>query len=559
MQPDELPADGAGSRGLGIAALIVALLPPLAAVWLVPGFGTQDGPAHLYNARILLDSLGGGDSPFGDTYRVRPDPLPNWAGHLATMAALSALPTDVADKAMISLTLVGFAGALAWLRWRVAGWAGMPTAAFFAAILGMNVVWLWGFSGFLLGACLFPITLGLWWDGRDRFGPGRALALAGLMVVGYACHLVSLGLTVAGVIGLAVVTPGAHRKARDGWTALGLTPVLPLAVIYKGLTRQAGPLRPDWQHLSRWRTPSAWLDQLGWVDPISLASKATAPFAGAPSKWYGLVTPALWTAIGLALLIGSTWAWRDRDESLARRGWLAVAVVLILGGLLGPDSLGTSHGHYLPQRILLLGLAALVPWLALDSRGLARRLGTAALVVAWAIQSATVWDYARHSRQVVGEVRAVRSELAPRDRIATLLIDPTTKFRANPLLHADNWLGLEGGRVIWNNYEAAHYYFPVQFRPGIERPSPLELEEISLMRDDHEARATRWERLLREHGQSIDALVVWGREPRLDAINARWFGPGRRMVGGRVRIYRRAGVTSSSSSARRGTPSPPRP
>ncbi len=39
---------------------------------------------------------------------------------------------------------------------------------------------------------------------------------------------------------------------------------------------------------------------------------------------------------------------------------------LVVLGLVAPDTLGVKHGHFLPQRIVLLGLVALVPWLDLE-------------------------------------------------------------------------------------------------------------------------------------------------------------------------------------------------
>src|SRR5690606_10026409 len=142
----------------------------------------QDGPAHLYNAKILLASLAD-DSPYSGAYQVRWRPLPNWAGHLALVGLMGAGASPwVADRVVMSLTLLGLAGGVVWLRWRVRGWASMPGIALLAALLAMNVTWMLGFSSFLLGACLFPITLGVWWAGRDRPGPARAAAVAGLLV-----------------------------------------------------------------------------------------------------------------------------------------------------------------------------------------------------------------------------------------------------------------------------------------------------------------------------------------------------------------------------------------
>ncbi len=47
------PRSTSHSRIRGLAFLIAALAPALAAIWAVPWFVTQDAPAHVYNAEIL--------------------------------------------------------------------------------------------------------------------------------------------------------------------------------------------------------------------------------------------------------------------------------------------------------------------------------------------------------------------------------------------------------------------------------------------------------------------------------------------------------------------------
>ena len=202
----------------------MALAPALAAVWTVPWFVTQDGPAHVYNAQILAWSFDP-QSPFRSAYTIQWKPIPNWVGQLVLAGLVAALPAWVADRIMISLTLVGFASALLWLRWRVAGGRGLAGPALLAALLAMNFAWLFGFTSFMLGSCLFPITLGVWWSGRDRLRQphGRYSAL---LVLGYFCHLVSVGLTAVGLVVLSVASPlksgsGGPDLATPAGTNLG--------------------------------------------------------------------------------------------------------------------------------------------------------------------------------------------------------------------------------------------------------------------------------------------------------------------------------------------------
>jgi hypothetical protein len=168
------PSPKRGIWGLGI--LVVALIPALAAVWTVPGFVTQDGSAHVYNARILASSWDPG-SPFRDVYTIQWQPIPNWAGHLALASLVAILPARSADRIMISLTLIGLGAAILWLRVRIAGTRHLPVAAVLAALLAMNITWLLGFTSFLLGAGLFAMTLGFWWPNRDQVAPGRIAGL----------------------------------------------------------------------------------------------------------------------------------------------------------------------------------------------------------------------------------------------------------------------------------------------------------------------------------------------------------------------------------------------
>ena len=501
------------ARRWGLAALALALLPSLAAVWSVRWFVTQDGPAHLYNARILADA-GREGSPLREFYRVRWQPLPNWAGHLALLGLVETFPPATANAVATSATLVGLAAAVVWLRWRVRGWQGMTLAGPLAVMLALNVAWLLGFTSFLLGACAFALTLGVWWGGRDDFGPGRSAALAAWIVAGYACHPVSLGLTVVGLLALAASTPcAAGKPQRWTWTLLGMAPLIPLGLYYRGvMSRDGGGLAPAWGHLRDPLTLASWSSQAGWVDPISLASKVVVPFAAGSGPGKALLAPVLWLTAALGIWAVASLA---AGPTAGRRGWWLLAALLIAGGIVCPDTLGASHGNYLPQRVVLLGLVALVPALNLDGSRWPAWAGAAALVVALAVQTAFVWEYALHSDRIARTFERAAPAVGRGRRVATLLVGIQGRFRPNPLLHVDNLLGVEGRNILWSNYEARHYYFPVQFRPGLAHPDPAEFEAIALLDDprDAEQRRMRWRDLVDRDRDAIDVVVAWDSGP----------------------------------------------
>jgi hypothetical protein len=572
------------ARAIGIATLVLAITPAVAAIWYVPTFVTQDGPAHLYNAQVLARSFDP-DSPFRPYFSVRWQPLPNWAGHLALMGLASTFPPRVADRLMTSATFLLFVCATAWLRYRVVGWRGMPLSAHFAGLLGLNVAWLFGFTSFLLGAALFPITLWVWWDGRDRDErlARRSLGLAALMVLGYFCHLISLGLTALGLVVLEASTPGRNRRSRALCTGVGLLPLIPLGALYLSVMRQGGGIGPEWKHLGHFASPIGWVRQLSWVDPISIARRDVAPLLDIPaSRWLAVCAPVGWFLLSLGLLaVSSVLAKRvwvplvvlDQraamaedtgrvrpvapvysDQELASnsggdsqripnrvtnsstiRGWWILAALLLIGGIVAPDTLGASHGEYLQQRIVLLGLVALVPLLPAEpSRTRLGRLALIAMAVAWLLQTAFVWDYAFTSERTAGAIARASPVVGTRQRVIVMLSRTRVKFRANPLIHADGLLGAGSENILWNNYETRHYYFPVRFREGLRHPDPFELEQISL--SEQPDRAARWERVLEQYHDLADVIVVWGVDPAIDAVTEKWFTPVFRA--GKVRVYR---------------------
>jgi len=552
------------------------LLPVLIAVWTVPGFSTQDGPTHLYNAWILSRSFEP-DSPYQAYYQVRWQPLPNWAGHLALAGLVKVVSPRTADRIMITMTLEGFAVALVWLRWKVRGGEAMLSACLLIVSLAPNFLWLLGFTSFLLGCCLLPITLGVWWSARDHLGGGRLVALAVLVVLGYFCHLVSLGLTAAGLGVLALFAP-AQDRARAGWenrfrrmgrTAASLLPLVLLGSVYMRLSRQGGPMNPLWTNLTGSDVATTWGARLGWVDPVTLSRKVVLPFTERTSALFAAFAPVVWLCLAvLCWLVGSIVASLTEktrvDESQhlleqpapaqrvasrqTRSVWLFYGVLMLLGGILGPDSLGSGHGEYLAQRLVLLGLAAMVPAFDIPLATRWGRLAAGCLLVAIGLQTVIVWDYAFHCKQTAGQFIGA-SELVGRDqRIAPLLTGIRSRFRANPLLHADSWLGVGTGNILWSNYEARYYYFPVQFRPGLDRTDPKDFERLSLSSDPRpgETCMRLWEQILSRHGGSIDRVVAWKSDPLLEAITGRWYD----LVAerGDVRVFAPRGPGTSSET-----------
>jgi hypothetical protein len=332
-----------------------------------------------------------------------------------------------------------------------------------------------------------------------------------------------------------------------------MLPLLALGLIYLRLSRQGGAMHPVWENLGDPLTLRGWVARLGWVDPVSIARKALLPFTDRTGPAFVLLTPVIWLVLaGVIAAIADLASGTRRmgsvaDESVddcgsgevrrTRLVWLAFGALLMVAGLLGPDSFGSGHGEFLPQRLVLLGLTALVPALALDLKRWSGRLMAVSLVAALCLQTTLIWDHALYSKRTAGQFIRAADRVGQHQRVATVLIGIKSRFRANPLLHADSWLGIEGDNILWSNYETRHYYFPVRFRPELDRPEAFAFEKIALDTDPR-AGATAcglWQQVLDQHIGTIDKVVVWGSDPALDEITRRWCQL--ESAGGDVRVF----------------------
>ena len=95
-------------HGEGVLFWALAFL-YLVPVWVYRYVPTQDGPSHLDNAQILKD-LGNSVAGYEAYFEIRADPIPNWTSHLLLAGMLYVVPPLLAEKLLVSLYILGFAG-----------------------------------------------------------------------------------------------------------------------------------------------------------------------------------------------------------------------------------------------------------------------------------------------------------------------------------------------------------------------------------------------------------------------------------------------------------------
>lgn len=454
--PIRRPSDPVWERVLFTALVSLCVAP----IWTVRFFPTTDGPAHVYNAGIILDLLTGLDhvSRFAQYFELHPRPVPNWIGHAVLAVLLTVFPPAAAEKLLVSGYVVLLLGGLRYLVRSVkpgGGWL---------AFLGLPLVYHWplqmGFYNFSYGLALFLVAIGFWWRRRAGLTLRGVFGLNAVLLLCYFSHIVPHVLALAAIAVLWLV--GVRRRAgrRDTLTVLALAPQLALTLWFVwaqgGRVAQVGdrPFDVTWPYLRR--------------------LEVLCTFSG-DQIWFGVAVASLFGAL-IVLTVLKENVCREGGRLRLRcgevDGFLLLAILLAVVYFVAPDAL--SGGNLLQGRLSLFPYLALIPWFS------ARwgKPGTA--VILGLLTLATLWNahvQARWYRLLERETQTFLDglEAVPRDaRIVALLFDRTGPAeRVAVLSHTIGYAALERRLLDWDNYEARTNYFPVRFKPTVAPASMM--------------------------------------------------------------------------------------
>ncbi len=118
---------GTHLEAVGFWYLAAAYLLP---VWAFAYLPTQDGPSHLANAELILH-YGASTAGAEAFFEFRSECIPNWISHLLLAGLLALFPPLIAEKLLVTLYVLGFAGGFRYFlgsfgpRCRPLSWMGL--------------------------------------------------------------------------------------------------------------------------------------------------------------------------------------------------------------------------------------------------------------------------------------------------------------------------------------------------------------------------------------------------------------------------------------------------
>lgn len=487
----ERPELATGRRDDFILLVLTAAM--LVPVWLVAYFPSQDGGSHLETASVLFHY--GGDSVFRQYYDLNLKLGPNWVVTVLLGGLMLVTSPAVAEKIFVSGYVLLFAAGL-----RMALGAIRAESRWLAG-LGLLLVYNFplhmGFYNFCLSLALLMVVLGVFLSRHPRWTILSTLVMAGLSLLLYLCHPVSLVIGTA-IIGVVAVWPWPERPWRKPRALLApLLALLPaLALLATFLTREGSDL-----------SGGASRREMRFDDFYFLLS-----FDDAERK----ICLALFALFGACVLYRLvTWM---RQPERARWASLAVATGVVFAiYALAPDKM--AGGSLVKTRLTIYPFMALLLWLAAGSyaRWFKIALQSAATVLL-VVQLGTNAQRYRAVNRMLEVFYQSTPHLEPNSTLLPLDFDPwgtekdgVLSIRVQPFLHAAGRMSAAREAMTLLNQPGNTDYYPVILKPSNNPYKFITPNEKNFQQGRPPEFITYPERT----GGRVDFVLLWGLPPQL--------------------------------------------
>ncbi len=537
-------------RSLTWAFFLTLVAVCVSPVWSVEYFVQQDGPAHVYNAHLMTLLLGG-NAEAASLLSFNSFSIPNASGHWLLAGLLLLVTPFVATKIVATLIFGGFVAAAGWLRYLTVGSDGVKTSMLIGAALGFNWLWLVGTYNFCIGVVIFAAGIGLYWSWRGEFSLRRAFMLALLLLAAYFSHLIAFAVLAGSVLVIAVFASVENRFRNIGLTVAAMVPVLPLLLLYTQVSASAGGFSPTWRSLADPFSIVNWLTHMRTADVFIIISRKTLPFIDAESIIFAIFTPILWILAGFGLLL--IVSFRGKKEFLERPliPFALLFVSAFLTALFAPDDFGEKHGTLLRERILLCSLFFFIPLFKTGASLVTKRLAQFCLLFVIVFQTAALMEYSIDSSRTASEFLAAGSAIGDTRSLAAItIVENGTRFHSVPVSHMGNYNGFGRNLTVWDNYEIAHYLFPVIARDPADKEFVFNFTSSnSFVLDVPSVNFSEKIAKLDAAFASgrIETLIVWGSFAEIDALVTRHFEAEPYYQSQNVRLYRKRNYTYDNS------------
>lgn len=424
-------------------------------------FPTVDGPAHLYNSRLILELLKDSNSVLNDFFNFNANINPNLTGHILLSLFISIFPAFIAEKIVLLIYLIGLPVSMRYLFNSLS--VENKYLLYLVFPFTYSFLFFYGFNNFNIGLVLFFWGLGLWIKYLNELSIKKALILGLISTLICLSHLFVFAIFLMVIFLLNVLhihTNKLYFKSitRDT-TRLFVLQLLALSVgliitLLYFLNEPGQNIAPDY---------ISFREILSLLKTVSPAKGINYGKANIFTQWifYIIVAFLLYFIISkIHALI------KNRKYKLRKNLWLIISLFILILVFIIPDSIGT--GGFIIHRLILFLFLFLIIWLASQKVNFWFRMIIFTIIIY--VNFALIL----HNKNSV----SVSCEIARELNVASQYLEPHSTVL--PITNSDNFLfnhisnysGINKPMIILENYEATLNYFPLKWNYG-EMPKLL--------------------------------------------------------------------------------------
>lgn len=515
------------STWLLFIGLVVVCTSP---VWGVAYFVNQDGSGHVLGS-YLMGQILHGDPVIAETYVLNSLCVPNSSVHVIQAFLLLIFSAFTTTKIVVIGLFAGVVGSIGWLRFATVGNDGLKTSLLIGAAIGFNWLWLAGNYNFIFSVIVLAVTLGVYWNWRERLNAGRAFVLFLLFIAAYYSHVMGFAILAGSVVILGFKLDRNLRLKALTWTIACLLPILPLVIWYRSISNDSTPAAPVWRSLVDPYSLTSWFTQIRSADAFVLISRTAFPFVEARAAWFGIFSPSMWMIAAFTILTFVT-VRRRPIMTYLWNPYFPFVVLLLISAVLAafaPDDFGVTRGGLIRERIVICGLVFFIPIFRVRGSAIVKRTAQAILVFVVLFQTAVVWDYSIRSDRTAKEYLAAKQAMNGLRSIATVTVlaeHPRFHSMPEPQFNLFNSIGTD--MIAWDNYEGGHSLFPIRMRNNADKDFALRFIRSNVFYSDDPPETlaqglTSLDAVLADDNGRIDAMLVWGKRQDVDATLSKYF------------------------------------
>ena len=116
------------------------------------------------------------------------------------------------------------------------------------------------------------------------------------------------------------------------------------------------------------------------------------------------------------------------------------------------------------------------------------------------------------------------------------------RFHSQPVTQLNNYLGFGKNVIVWDNYEAGHYLFPIIAKNPEDKKFIFDLTTSNVFSlnnpsENFDEKLSKLDLLFSNYPQKIKTLIVWGTDERVETVLKKWFESQPFFENGHIRMF----------------------